>query len=885
MLTPCSCRPSSYRLSRAGCRSTGCKSSGHTSAGHMSAGHMSAGFKSTSFLSVASKPTASASIASASIASKPTASISIALITLAFISTFAFSTICSSVAFAAGYRQPSAEVMNIIKAPTTPSLSLQRNGLRATLAYWPIACSLEDLAQPEVTLAGLKINPVMYSQSNQTFYKKIEIVDLQGDKNNKVLVRVPKNPRLGDIRWTLDSKNIVFTHWAEKGVELWTADTTSGKSRRLIGPHLNNILASYLYRTPNPRKLIVRLRSEEPLPQKPKVPQEPITQETSGQKAAVRTYQNLLETPADCELFAALAKTQLAFVNIDNGRIEKIGKPDIYGGIELSPDGKWLIVDRYRRPFSYTVPCGRFAKDIELWNLRTREVTIIAKQPIGDKIPIMGVRTGRRFVHWHGNKPARLMWVEALDEGDPEKTVPHRDALFAWEAPFHGEAEECCRLVHRIFNLNYLRNRDDCLVYEHDWRKRWIKVYLRDLMKGTEKLIFDYSHNDVYKDPGTAVTTRTAQGESLVRVDNGDTIYLAGSGATPSGERPFLRSLSLKTLQVKELFRSGMRGYERFSTFIGGQYPPKSILTRYETPTLPPNYCVRSLKGEKRTRFVTNRIHPAPQLKRVKKRILKYKRADGTPLSGILYLPPDYKESEKNLPENKRRPCVLWAYPRSYSGKATAGQVRGSDQRFTLPRGFSHLFFLLKGYIVLDKAQIPVVGDPKTMNDTFVEQIVSSAQAAIDALHGEKLIDRKKVGVGGHSYGAFMTANLLAHCDLFAAGIGRSGAYNRTLTPFGFQSERRTLWEAKDIYIKLSPFLSANKINEPLLLVHGVNDSNPGTYPIQSKRLFHALKGLGGKARLVLLPLEDHGYRSIESSAHVVAESFDWFDKYVKQAK
>ena len=791
-----------------------------------------------------------------------------------------------SYCFASGYRQPSDEVMKIIQAPTTPSLSLQRNGLRATLSHWPIACSLADLAQPEEKLAGLKINPVMYTKSNQIFYKSIEIVDLAGSKNNKVNVRVPKNPRLGQPTWTLDSKNIVFTHWAEKGVELWTADTTSGRSRRLIGPKLTNILASYYYRTPNPRKLIVRLRNDGKLPARPKVPQEPVMQETTGQKAAVRTYQNLLKTPADSDLFAHLATSQLAFVNVDNGRLEKIGKPGLYGGIDLSPDGKWLIVIRYRRPFSFTVHYGRFAKDIELWNLRTGAVQTIVSQPIGDKIPIMGVRTGRRFVHWHGGKPARMIWTEAQDGGDPEKSVPHREILYAWDAPFKGEPKECCRLVHRIYGIDYLEGRDDCLVYEHDWKKRWIKVYLRDFMSGSEKIVFDYSRNDVYNNPGSPVTTRTADGESLVRVDNGDTIYLSGKGATPKGERPFLRSMSLKTLKTKELFRSAKRGYERFSTFIGGKEKGRvNILTRYETPTLPPNYCVRSLPKKKRLRFVTNRIHPAPRLKRVKKRILKYNRADGTPLSGILYLPPDYKESEKQLPEAKRRPCVLWAYPRSYSGKATAGQVRGSDQRFTLPRGSSHLFFLLKGYIVLDRAQIPVVGHPKTMNDTFVEQIVSSAQAAIDALHGEKLINREKVGVGGHSYGAFMTANLLAHSDLFAAGMARSGAYNRTLTPFGFQSERRTLWQARDIYIKVSPFLSAHKINEPLLIVHGAQDSNPGTYPVQSKRLFHAMKGLGGKARLLMLPLEDHGYRALESSAHVVAESFDWFEKYVNKAK
>ena len=804
---------------------------------------------------------------------------------LLLLSAFAF---CSAPIVAdSSYRQPNDEVMKIIQAPTTPRISLQRQGERAALSHWPIACSLEDLAQPEVALAGLKINPKMGVRSQHIFFNKIEIVNLKGDSNNKVKVQLPKNPRLGSPTWSLDSKNIVFSRWAKEGVELWTADTKSGRSKRLIGPRLTNILGAYYYRTPNPRQFIVRLlpdkKSRSPKPKKSLIPSGPNIQETTGQKAAVRTYQNLLKTADDCKNFAYLATSQLAYVNLDSGKLRMIGKPGLYGSIDLSPNGKWLIVQRYGQPFSYTVPIYRFAYDIEIWNLRTGKSITMVKHPIGDKIPIMGTRTGRRFLHWHGQKAARLMWAEALDEGDPEKEVPHRDVLFRLEAPFVDEPQECCKLVHRIAGIDYLQGRDDSLVYEYDWKKRWFKVYLRDLAKGSSKLVFDYSRNDVYKDPGSPVTTRTAKGESVVRVDKGDIIYFSGKGATPKGERPFLRSMSLSTLKTKELFRSGNRGYERFSTFVGDHYPPKNIMTLYETPTFPPNYTIRSLSAKKRTRFVTNRIHPAPPLKKVKKRILKYKRADGTPLSGILYLPPDYKESEKSLPPEKRRPCVLWAYPRSYSGKSTAGQVRGSDQRFTLPRGFSHLFFLLRGYVVLDRAQIPVVGHPKTMNDTFVEQIVSSAKAAIDALDKEKLIDPNRVGVGGHSYGAFMTANLLAHCDLFKAGLARSGAYNRTLTPFGFQNERRTLWQAQEVYIKLSPFLSANKINEPLLLIHGANDSNPGTYPLQSRRLFHAMKGLGGKARLVMLPLEDHGYMAVESSAHVVAESFDWFDKYVKQ--
>ena len=168
------------------------------------------------------------------------------------------------------------------------------------------------------------------------------------------------------------------------------------------------------------------------------------------------------------------------------------------------------------------------------------------------------------------------------------------------------------------------------------------------------------------------------------------------------------------------------------------------------------------------------------------------------------------------------------------------------------------------------------------MHDTFLEQIVAAAQAAIDKAASMGVADPERVGVGGHSYGAFMTANLLAHCDLFGTGVARSGAYNRTLTPFGFQAERRPLWEAPEIYFKVSPFMHADKIDEPLLLIHGMMDNNSGTYPMQSERLYAAIKGNGGSARLVMLPAESHGYRARESVLHVLAEMIDWFDRHLK---
>jgi dipeptidyl aminopeptidase/acylaminoacyl peptidase len=269
---------------------------------------------------------------------------------------------------------------------------------------------------------------------------------------------------------------------------------------------------------------------------------------------------------------------------------------------------------------------------------------------------------------------------------------------------------------------------------------------------------------------------------------------------------------------------------------------------------------------------------PTPQIRGIKKQIVKYQRKDGVPLSATLYLPENYVEGT-------RLPLLVWAYPLEFNDASTAGQVSANPSEFTRISGLSHLTLLTQGYAIMDDATMPVIGDPETMNDTFIEQIVDAAQAAIDKAVEMGVADGSRVGVGGHSYGAFMTANLLAHSNLFRAGIARSGAYNRTLTPFGFQSERRPLWEAKDVYANVSPFMYADKIKTPILFVHGENDNNPGTFPIQSQRMFQAVKGNGGTTRLVMLPYESHGYRARQSVLHTQFEMIQWLNRFVRDAK
>jgi dipeptidyl aminopeptidase/acylaminoacyl peptidase len=353
---------------------------------------------------------------------------------------------------------------------------------------------------------------------------------------------------------------------------------------------------------------------------------------------------------------------------------------------------------------------------------------------------------------------------------------------------------------------------------------------------------------------------------------NGNMIFLRGEGASAKGDHPFLDRFDLTTLKSERIFVSDEKVYEQPLALVSDD--GSKFITRFETPDDPPNYFLRTA-GSPDKKALTKFPDPAPQLKGITKQLVTYKRADGVGLSFTLYLPAGYKEGTK-------LPTIVWAYPLEFNDAGTASQVSGSQYRFTTIGGLSHLFLLTQGYAILDSATMPVVGDPETMNETYVEQIVASAKAAIDKAVEMGVTDRNRVGVGGHSYGAFMTANLLAHSDLFRAGIARSGAYNRTLTPFGFQSERRTFWEAPDMYLRVSPFRYANKIKNPILLIHGEADDNSGTFPIQSERMYQALKGNGATVRYVTLPYEAHGYIGLESVEHVQWEMIHWFDKYVK---
>ncbi len=784
--------------------------------------------------------------------------------------------LCANISFAQqGYKKPPKEVLDILNAPVTPNASVSPTRdimlLLTGLRYPPLA----DLAQPMLRLAGRRINPASNSPHRLQYSVALTLKRI-GD-GSEVKIELPSGAKVAGVEWSDDGKHFAFLNTTANRVELWVGDSATGKIHNVKGVAVNSTIGNPVSWMPDNHTLLVQLipPARGAAPATPSVPEEPITQESSGRPGPVRTYEDLLKSPHDEDLFEYYATSQLALVDANTGHATPFGKPAIFQGVDLAPDGHHVLITRLQRPFSYLFPDAAFPKEVEVWDTKGKVVYKVASLPLADQVPIDGVITGPRSVRWRPNQPATLVWVKALDNGDPKKKVPHRDSLLTLKAPFTTQPVELFKTENRFTNASFGEKTGLMLFSDFERDKRIVRTFVFDADKPetAPKLVWSRNQQDRYKDPGTPVT-RTGGAERAI-IQNGDWIYLTGNGASPEGDRPFLDRFNVQTLKTERIFRSDADRYETVVALLSDD--AGRFITRSESPTEAPNYFIRSTAELALAQPLTKFPDPTPQLRGIKKQLVTYKRADGVQCSFTLYLPPNYKEGT-------RLPTVVWAYPIEFNDASTAGQVSGSTQRATSIVGPSHLFFLLEGYAVLDNATMPVVGTPETVNNTYIEQIVMSAKAAIDKATEMGVTDPERVGVGGHSYGAFMTANLLAHSDLFRAGIARSGAYNRTLTPFGFQNERRTIWEAPELYLKVSPFMFASKINEPILMTHGEADDNTGTFPIQSERMYQALKGNGATVRLVMLPHEAHGYAGRESIEHVMYEMISWFDKYVKNA-
>jgi dipeptidyl aminopeptidase/acylaminoacyl peptidase len=778
------------------------------------------------------------------------------------------------------YQKPSKEILELVDAPLAPSVLLTDDGKYMVLLYRDYYKTIAELSETELRLAGLRINPKTNIGSRTNYYNNIQVKQIGTDEAVQVK-GIPQNPRLANLKWSPDQSMVALTNTTPDGVELWVLDLNSAQLTKLSEADINANMRDVINWFKDGESVLVKMLPKdrkELINVNEAVPEGPTISSNDGKKAQNRTYQDLLKNPNDEFNFEQLARSELYEVAMDGTKTKWMGAA-MYSNISFSPDGNYVLVTQVEKPFSYLVPYYRFPSKTTVHKSDGAMVTTLLEVPLIEDLPkgFMAVRMGMRELSWRDDKPASLIYAQALDEGNPENEAEYRDEIFQLDAPFYKKGKSLVKLKDRYYNILW-GNDEKAVAYDYWWNNRNLKGYLFNPSNNDqEPTIFeDRNYQDVYNDPGKFVTERTDFGtEVLALKDN--SAFLLGRGFTKEGQFPFVDKINMSSMEKTRLYTSQLEGKKE--NLIDYNVDKDELLVRVESPNEYPNYYYKSLIKRRGPQQLTDFENPFKSIQNVHKEVITYIREDGLELNGTLYLPVGYDKTKK-----EKAPMILWAYPREYKDKNSASQNTQNPNEFTYPYWGSPLYWVTKGYVVLDDAAFPIIGEgDEEPNDSFRSQLVANAKAAIDAVDELGYIDRTRVAVGGHSYGAFMVANLLSHSDLFAAGIARSGAYNRTLTPFGFQSEERNYWEAPEVYYTMSPFMHADKMKTPLLLVHGEADNNSGTYPMQSERYFNALKGLGATVRLVMLPKESHGYRAKESILHLLWEQDQWLEKYVKQ--
>lgn len=778
------------------------------------------------------------------------------------------------------YKKPPQEILDLVDIQVAPSVFMDEAKSYMVMVSRNAYKSIAELSKEELRLGGLRIDPKRNIGSRTTYFNKVQVQDLKSASAKPLEVQgLPAEPRLSNFSWSPNQKWLGMTHTSSEGVELWALNVAEGKAHKVIDGFLNANMGYVINWFEDSESMLVKMTSNKRLPlinADDAVPTGPTISVNDGKKAQNRTYQDLLKNKNDEHNFEQLAMSELYKVSL-KGKKEKWLGSGMYARLSFSPDGQYIMVNTVEKPFSYLVPYRRFPSKTSIYQQDGKLVKTVLEVPLIEDLPkgFMAVRTGRRNFSWRNDRPSTLTFVTALDGGDPEQEAEYRDELFEWNAPFDGNPRSLMKTVNR-YSFTIWGDDETAIAYDYWWNTRNRKTYVFNPSDSEQmpKVVSDRNYQDRYSDPGQFETVRNAWGSNVLAIRKGQA-FLIGDGYSDKGQFPFLDAFDLKKGTSKRLYQSSYT--DKVEDLRSYDLEENRLLVRIESPSEYPNYYFRELKKND-TRQLTHFPNPFESIQGVHKEVIKYKRDDGIELSGTLYLPVGYDEEKK-----EKMPMILWAYPREYKDKSTAAQSTQNPNEFTFLYWGTMVYWVSRGYVVLDGASFPIVGEgDEEPNDSFRKQLVANARAAIDAVDELGYIDRNRVAVGGHSYGAFMVANLLSHSDLFAAGIARSGAYNRTLTPFGFQSEERSYWEAPEVYNTMSPFMHAEKMKTPLLLVHGEADNNSGTYPMQSERYFNALKGLGATVRLVILPKESHGYRGRESILHMLWEQDQWLEKHVK---
>ncbi|WP_108867361.1 alpha/beta hydrolase family protein [Aquimarina aquimarini] len=779
------------------------------------------------------------------------------------------------------YQKPPKEILNLVDISPAPSVRIDKKGEHLIFLYRNSYKTIAELSQEEVRLAGLRINPKTNISSRINYFNNIKLKKTT-DNNTSQIKGIPKNAMIANFKWSPDQSKATFTNTTHDGVELWVLDIITKEASKITNAIINANLGTPYKWFKDGSALLVKCipANKKPLIDSQKVvPTGPTITISEGTKAQNRTYQDLLKNPNDEYNFEQLAISEIRKVNLD-GTSTVWSSAAMYSTFSFSPDGNYIIATSIQKPFSYLVPYKRFPQETKIYTKTGKTLKTINKVPLSEVLPkgFMATRVGKRSMTWRKDLPATLIWAEALDNGNPKMDVEFRDEIFQLNAPFDETPKSILKTIDRFARIDWTTNKEFAIAYDYWWNTRNTRTYVFSPSTPSKKptIIHNRNYQDRYSNPGSPATIKNKYGHAVVHINNNN-IYLIGDGHTKNGQFPFIDKLNIASNKTTRVYESKYQN-KKESIHSAITIDKGLFLLRIESANEYPNYYLRNIHKTDPPKQITFFKNPFTSIQNVHKEVIKYKRDDGLELSGTLYLPIGYDRTKK-----EKMPMILWAYPVEYKDKSSASQSTSNPNRFTYPFWGSMLYWVTRGYVVLDNASFPIVGEGnKEPNDSFRKQLVANGKAAIDAVDSLGYIDRNRVAVGGHSYGAFMTANLLSHSNLFAAGIARSGAYNRTLTPFGFQREERNYWEAPKVYYTMSPFMHADKMKTPLLLIHGKADNNSGTYPLQSERYFNALKGLGAITRLVMLPKESHGYRAKESILHLLWEQDQWLEKYVK---
>jgi dipeptidyl aminopeptidase/acylaminoacyl peptidase len=799
----------------------------------------------------------------------------LALCLLFFVSAFA------DAQDAVSYQTPPKDIADLLLAKPTPTVRIDSKAEWMLLSERNSYPTVEELGQPEIRIAGLRLNPNNFSPSRQLFVNNFKLKNIKTNQEFTI-AGLPAGMLAGNATWSPSETKIAFTNTTGTRVDLYVIDIAAKKAIKINKQAVNTVLGiPYTWLDDNTVLYKATTQPASNAAKRPITPKGPTVQQSLGKTAPSPTFQDLIKSPYDEQLFEFYATAQL--VQNKNGMESNIGKAGLISSFSLSPDKKYMMVRTIRKPFSYLVTANGFPSTISITDLTGKVVKVLAELPSTEGTPSGYDNTQNvpRAFDWRDDEAATVTWAMPLDSGLIKKNVEYHDAVYALSAPFTGEAKELFKTKMRYAGTTW-GDATLALVTEISRTKQLNKVSRFNTTTGSIELLYERNQTDAYNNPGTAVLTKNKFGLPVIQTtDNGSKILMNNPvGSSPDGDLPFLAKFDLSAKNNEIIWRCQQGVFESVEEVIDAN--KLVLLTRRESQKEVPNYYIKNLVLRMADRAITQFANPYPQLEGVTKEKIKYKRADGVDLTGDLYLPKGYNK-DKDGP----LPTLIWAYPREFNSAADAAQVRGSKDRFTALSWASPIFYVTQGYAILDNAEMPIVstGPDKKPNDDFVAQLQLNAEAAINKLAEMGVGDKNRMAVGGHSYGAFMTANLLAHTKLFKAGIARSGAYNRTLTPFGFQNEDRTYWQAPKLYYEMSPFSYADKIKTPILLIHGEADDNTGTFPINSERLFAAIKGNGGTVRFVFLPYEAHSYRGKENLLHMLWEQNQWLEKYVKGAK